>query len=190
MARLVHRSDRAVIASAEAFLGRHGVLLERWPIDSEVCPAVACDCLSRDEQRRILERYGDRLAELKRRRGYATEDVVALCAGTPDLDTLLDRFRREHHHADDEVRFVLDGGGVFRLWLGTHQVDLELQAGDMVVIPAFTRHAFDLTERRQIVCLRVFKDPQGWIPIYEPRERSEASAESVRLPAARADAAG
>ncbi|MGX1451877.1 cupin superfamily acireductone dioxygenase involved in methionine salvage, partial [Cytobacillus horneckiae] len=30
----------------------------------------------------------------------------------PNLDELLKNFQREHHHTDDEVRFIVSGHGV------------------------------------------------------------------------------
>src|SRR5262245_42427490 len=45
--------------------------------------------------------------------GYVARDEVGLSKDTPNLQGLLDKFKDEHLHTEDEVRFVLSGGGVF-----------------------------------------------------------------------------
>lgn len=122
-----------------------GVLYQRLP-EGEFQPAL------------------DRLA---RERGYVTQDVVELRPDTPNLDGILAKFKDEHLHRDDEVRFVLEGEGIFDIrgaderWLR-----VEVERGDLIVVPADLYHRFFLTERRQIRCVRLFKDAAGWVPEY------------------------
>jgi cupin superfamily acireductone dioxygenase involved in methionine salvage len=42
---------------------------------------------------------------------YQSQDVISLSDTTPNLDELLKNFQREHHHTDDEVRFIVSGHG-------------------------------------------------------------------------------
>src|SRR4051812_19423058 len=63
----------------------------------------------------VLGAYAEDVNRLKNERGYVTEDVIALDPNLPNLDTLLAKFSEEHHHTDDEVRFVVDGEGVFEI---------------------------------------------------------------------------
>lgn len=86
---------------------------------------------------------------------------------TPNLEALLEKFKKEHHHVDDEVRFVVDGSGVFPLKLDGEVVEVWVEAGDLIVVPAGTRHWFELDENRKIKCIRVFKTPAGWEAIYD-----------------------
>ena len=57
--------------------------------------------------------YQGALDRLKADRGYVEQDVIELRPDTPGLDGLLAKFKDEHLHRDDEVRFVLEGEGVF-----------------------------------------------------------------------------
>lgn len=112
------------------------------------------------EAQRVLER-------LKAERGYLEQDIVELTPETPGLVELCAKFEDEHRHTDDEVRYVLGGEGIFdvrsrddrwmRLWV---------ERGDLLVVPAELHHRFLLTERRQIRCVRLFKDRGGWVPHY------------------------
>jgi 1,2-dihydroxy-3-keto-5-methylthiopentene dioxygenase len=43
---------------------------------------------------------------------------------------------------------------------------LEVEAGDLINVPAGTRHWFDLCADRTIRAIRLFLDPSGWTPNY------------------------
>jgi len=107
------------------------------------------------------------LQQLIERNGYVTQDEVALAPDTPDLDAICDRFVAEHQHAEDEVRFVLEGEGTFDIRaLDDRWMHVVVQPGDLVIVPAGRHHRFYLTDTKTIRARRVFKDPAGWVPIY------------------------
>ena len=65
------------------------------------------------------------------------------------------------------VRFVVAGDGVFDVRDGTdHWIRIEVTEGDIIVIPARKYHRFYLTERKQIRCMRLFANHEGWAPLY------------------------
>ncbi|MDD9944992.1 MAG: cupin domain-containing protein [Myxococcales bacterium] len=114
-----------------------------------------------------VSRYRARLDELKGRRGYVQEDVVALGPDTPNLDAVCAKFVDEHHHDDDEVRFVLAGEGIFDIRSRDDRwMRVQVEAGDLIVVPARRHHRFLLTEKKRIECIRLFKDVAGWEPHY------------------------
>lgn len=104
---------------------------------------------------------------IKREHGYVDEDFVELAPDTPNLDAICAKFDREHYHTEDEVRFVVDGAGIFDVrdeadrWMR-----IEVTPGDMIVIPARTHHRFYLTDRKHIRCMRLFANHDGWAPLY------------------------
>jgi len=104
---------------------------------------------------------------LKAEHGYVEEDVVALSPATPGLDALCAKFVDEHSHDEDEVRFVLGGGGVFDIRSRDDRwMHIVVEAGDLIVVPAGRYHRFMLTDARSIQCVRLFKDQSGWTPHY------------------------
>jgi 1,2-dihydroxy-3-keto-5-methylthiopentene dioxygenase len=115
----------------------------------------------------VLATVAEPLAVLKQAHGYVSEDIVGLTPATPNLEGILQQFRAEHHHADDEVRVILHGQGIFGL-VPPHAppFELALEQGDWIVIPANTRHYFYLGPQRTVIALRVFKDDKGWQAIY------------------------
>ena len=111
--------------------------------------------------------YQDALDRLKRQRGYVEQDIVALAPDTPDLDAICAKFVDEHSHAEDEVRFVLSGEGVFDIRSRDDRwMRVRVEPGDLIVVPKDRFHRFMLTDAKQIRCVRLFKDSAGWVPHY------------------------
>lgn len=111
--------------------------------------------------------YQGPLDSLKRERGYIEQDVVALSPTTENLPAICAKFADEHLHTDDEVRFVLEGEGIFDIrddddrWMR-----VIVEAGDLIVVPKDRHHRFFLTDSQQIRCVRLFQDSAGWVPHY------------------------
>lgn len=140
-----------------ATLAGAGILFERWPLRG-----VA----SADEQ--VLSLYKPEVDRLMQERGYVAVDMVALRPSTPGLAEISARYDKEHHHVDDEVRFTVEGEGVFEIE-GPDGGFLKFTAtpGDLIVIPAYRRHLFYLTSASTIRCIRLFQDRGGWEALYE-----------------------
>ena len=107
------------------------------------------------------------IAAIKREHGYVDEDFVELKPDMPNLGEICAKFDKEHFHTEDEVRYVVAGAGIFDVrdpddrW-----VRIEVTPGDMIVIPARMYHRFYLTEEKQICCMRLFANHDGWAPLY------------------------
>ena len=107
------------------------------------------------------------IEHIKREHGYVAEDFVELKPDMPNLDEICAKFDKEHFHTEDEVRYVVAGEGIFDVRDGEDQwVRIEVTPGDMIVIPARMYHRFHLTEQKQIRCMRLFANHDGWAPLY------------------------
>jgi 1,2-dihydroxy-3-keto-5-methylthiopentene dioxygenase len=107
------------------------------------------------------------LARIKRERGYRDEDEVSLSADTPNLEAICAKFDKEHYHTLDEVRFVVEGEGIFDVRDRSDSwVRIFVDAGDLIIIPANTYHRFLLTDTKRIRCARLFLNQDGWTPLY------------------------
>jgi 1,2-dihydroxy-3-keto-5-methylthiopentene dioxygenase len=83
------------------------------------------------------------------------------------LDNLLAKYALAHTHADDEVRYVLAGAGVFGFVRPDgSQLELLVRAGECINVPAGTEHWFHLTASRTFKAVRYFMDNKGWTPVY------------------------
>ena len=142
-----------------AYLAGIGIDYERWNLPSSVADAASSGA--------ILSFYSREIDALKQRGGYVTADVVDVRPDTPGLEQMLARFRSEHWHNEDEVRFIVDGRGVFHVHPPTGPVvAIEVGPGDMIRVPTGTLHWFDLCADRRIRAIRLFQDPGGWTPYY------------------------
>jgi 1,2-dihydroxy-3-keto-5-methylthiopentene dioxygenase len=136
-----------------------GIDYERWE-PAEPLPEGA----SAEE---ILEAYSEDVERLKREGGYVTADVIDLTPETPKLEEMLNKFNVEHWHDEDEVRFVIEGSGLFHIHPPEGKVlAIEVEAGDLIRVPRGTRHWFDLCETHTIRAIRLFQDTSGWTPHY------------------------
>jgi 1,2-dihydroxy-3-keto-5-methylthiopentene dioxygenase len=141
------------------FLLRWGITFEQWSPD-----AALPDDPSNEQ---ILTGYAKQIDALKKKGGYVTADVINVTPDVPNLQALLDRFNKEHTHADDEVRFIVKGRGIFHIHPKNGPVfSIEMTPGDLINVPAGTQHWFDLCSDRTIRAIRLFKDPAGWSPEY------------------------
>jgi 1,2-dihydroxy-3-keto-5-methylthiopentene dioxygenase len=111
--------------------------------------------------------YRSAVDQLKTDRGYIEEDIIELAPTTPNLETICAKFVDEHHHDDDEVRFVLAGEGIFDIRSTEDRwMRVVVQPGDLIVVPAGRHHRFLLTDAKHIRCVRLFRDTSGWVPHY------------------------
>ena len=145
-------------SAVTAYLTERGVEYERWPAQTTASVATSEE---------LLAAYAGKIAELKARGGYVTADVVDVNSKTPGLEAMLAKFNSEHWHDDDEVRFIVEGRGLFHIHPATGPVfAIEVEAGDLIRVPKGTLHWFDLCADRRIRAIRLFQDPSGWTPRY------------------------
>lgn len=153
------KREIAEFGEIKAFLATIGIGFERWDTSHDLSDAVPSET--------ILESYAAEINALKESGGYQAADVIDVRPETPNLQVMLDKFNREHWHEEDEVRFIIEGHGVFHINPQTSPVvAVEVERGDLLRVPAGTRHWFDLCGDRRIRAIRLFQDPSGWTPRY------------------------
>lgn len=166
----LHAENRTVDAPAEIarLLEGEGLTYRRWDVSRLLAGLRDNYALTEAEKAEILAAFKAEIDTLKAEGGYVAADVVVLWEQTPDLEALLGKFSREHHHSEDEVRFVVDGHGIFTIrGRDGRYLELTVGPGDLITVPAGTRHWFTLAEDRRIKCIRLFQDPAGWAAIYD-----------------------
>jgi 1,2-dihydroxy-3-keto-5-methylthiopentene dioxygenase len=153
--RRIHTQFREV----SACLAGMGIDFERWEPSHPVEAQAPAD--------QILAAYGVEIDRLKAKGGYVTADVIDVTPHTPGLEGMLAKFKREHWHDEDEVRFIIEGRGIFHIRPVSGPVAaIEVEAGDLIRVPRGTRHWFNLCADRRIRAIRLFQDPAGWTPRY------------------------
>ena len=103
--------------------------------------------------------------------GLRTLPSAYISPPTPNIDVICAKFVDEHLHDDDEVRFVLEGAGIFDIRSRDDRyMRVTVEPGDLIVVPANRHHRFMLTESKTIRCVRLFKDAGGWVPRYRAEQ--------------------
>lgn len=169
----LHETNERITKEEEViqFLDEQGVIYEKWDITKLPEHLREKYLLTEEEKNEILETFKEEIADISARRGYKAQDVISLSENTPNLDELLTNFKREHHHTDDEVRFIVSGHGIFVIQGKDGKFfDVELEPSDLISVPENTRHYFTLQEDRRVVAIRIFVTTEGWVPIYEKEE--------------------
>lgn len=139
---------------AEA-LAAVGVGFERW----EAKHAVT----ARDSHEHIIAAYQNDIDRLIAAEGYQSFDVVGLSPDHPDKAEMRKKFLHEHTHAEDEVRFFVDGQGLFSLHINDAVYEVLCEKGDLISVPANTPHWFDMGPNPRFVAIRLFNNPDGWL---------------------------
>jgi 1,2-dihydroxy-3-keto-5-methylthiopentene dioxygenase len=147
------------VAEITAYLASIGIDYERWEPRHPVAPDAAPE--------EVLAAYSAEIDKLKLQGGYVAADVIDVRPQTPDLETMLAKFNREHWHHEDEVRFIIEGRGLFHIHPQAGRLTaIEVEAGDLIRVPRGTWHWFDLCGDRRIRAIRLFQNAQGWTPLY------------------------
>lgn len=174
MARVRFHDTNEYIQGSEQvqeFLNSQEIIYEHWGVDRLNERLRENYELTEEEKNEIIEAFRPEIEDISKRRGYTTADIVMLSDKTPNLDHLLNVFKDEHHHTDDEVRFCVDGHGIFAIkGKDGRYFDVEMEPGDLISVPSYYRHYFTLMEDRKIKAIRLFVTPEGWKAIYEEPE--------------------
>lgn len=137
-----------------ATLGKLGVQFERWHANKP----LATDA----DQDAVLYAYKDSVAQLNKQYGFHSLDVVSLGPDHPKKDEMRQKFLSEHAHADFEVRFFVDGSGLFYLHLADQVYLVLCEQGDLISVPAHVTHWFDMGKNPNFKCIRFFTAENGW----------------------------
>lgn len=149
---LVTSSDHSEISHQLAAIG---VRFERWQASAELAPGAP--------QEQVIAAYRADIDRLIAEEGYQTVDVVSLNSDHPDKAALRQKFLSEHRHSEDEVRFFVAGSGLFTLHPDDKVYEVLCEQGDLISVPANTRHWFDMGPQPYFIAIRLFDNPEGWV---------------------------
>lgn len=131
-----------------------GVLFERWQ--------AACEFPADADQAAIIAAYRASIDRLKGLYGFQSVDVISVQPDHPDKEALRHKFLAEHIHEDFEVRFFVEGRGLFYLHVADKVYIVLCERGDLISVPAHTPHWFDMGENPHLKAIRLFTTPEGW----------------------------
>ena len=147
------------------FLDVRGILYEQWSAERSL-PSGATN-------ERVLAAYASLLKPFMDKGGYQTADVIRVDEHTTNLEGIREKFIREHTHSEDEVRVFVEGQGYFWFHKEGHEDEvfaLLCEQGDLISVPANTKHWFDLGNPPKVCAIRIFTNQAGWVPRYTNSE--------------------
>lgn len=150
----VQRTYHDVTAIA-ARLADIGVAFERWQAEQPLAADAS------NEQ--VMGAYQGAIDRLSRDYAFQSVDVAAVHPEHPERAALREKFLREHTHADFEVRFFVEGRGLFYIHKAGKVYAVLCERGDLISVPADTSHWFDMGERPSFKAIRLFTTPDGWV---------------------------
>lgn len=150
--------DTAVPGEIAATLASAGIRFEQWQAEGPVSAG--------DAPEKVMAAYRRDINRLLQEERYQTVDVVSLAPDHPDRAALRQKFLAEHTHGEDEVRFFVDGRGLFSLHIGQRVYEVLCEKGDLISVPANTPHWFDMGPEPRFVAIRLFNNPAGWVAHY------------------------
>ncbi|WP_343748469.1 cupin [Fluviicola sp.] len=153
------------------FMNDRGIFFDQWQAD-----VVFEDTANQEE---ILKAYESSLTPFMHSGGYQTADVITINKLTENYEAIRAKFLSEHTHSEDEIRFFVDGEGLFWFNLETEPVfNLLCEKGDLISVPQGTKHWFDAGESDPFVkAIRIFIDMSGWVPEYTHSKLEERFAD-------------
>lgn len=141
------------------YLNAHQIMIEKWEANTKLADDA--------DQETILAAYAHELKPFMEKYGYSTADVINVTPATPSLQAIREKFMKEHRHSDDEIRFFVDGEGIFWFHLDNDEViAVTCNAGDFMSVPKNFRHWFDLHPKYFVKAIRIFSNIEGWVPHY------------------------
>lgn len=145
-------TDAGEIATA---LNQVGVRFERWPAEQPLAADATPEAVG--------QAYAGAIRRLQQEEGYKTWDVISMHPAHPQKDAARRKFLDEHAHSEDEVRFFVDGQGLFTLHIGEFVYAVLCEGGDLISVPAGTPHWFDMGPNPDFKVIRVFDNEEGWV---------------------------
>lgn len=154
------RKEISVSSEIKEFMNDRGIIFEQWEASAPLRDT--------DSQETILKAYEHELGPYMKRNGYVNADVINVHKDTPNIEAIRAKFLSEHTHAEDEVRFFVDGEGEFFFHLKDRSEVFSLlcQKGDFISVPKGYTHWFDLAPKYHVKAIRVFQTPEGWVANY------------------------
>ncbi|WP_224369278.1 1,2-dihydroxy-3-keto-5-methylthiopentene dioxygenase [Hyalangium versicolor] len=150
-----HPRSYTDFASIQRELGAVGIRFERWAANQPLPPGAGQD--------EILTAYHESVDRLMREKGFQSADVIKMAPDHPQKVEMRNKFLSEHTHSEDEVRFFVEGKGLFNIHKEGRVYAVLCEKGDLIGVPDGTPHWFDMGPQPHFTAIRLFTSKEGWV---------------------------
>ncbi|MBM3183805.1 MAG: cupin [Chlamydiae bacterium] len=139
----------------EEFLDAVNIRFEQWEASQPLSDSAT--------EEEIRSAYQSDIDKLKAENGFQHVDVLRMSPNHPRKLELRKKYLNEHTHNEDEVRFFVEGSGLFFLHVQGKVYRVLCERGDLISIPPLYPHWFDMGENPSFTAIRFFTREDGWI---------------------------
>lgn len=132
-----------------------GIRFEQWEASHPLAAGAGPE--------EVLAAYRDSVDRLMRQRGFRSVDVIRMVPDHPKKVELRNKFLSEHTHSEDEVRFFVEGRGLFTIHKQGKVYSVLCEKGDLISVPEGTPHWFDMGANPLFTAIRLFTNTEGWV---------------------------
>lgn len=153
----IQTGDRAYIGQR---LAEHGIVYEHVPTTAALTAGASQEEVLAAHQTlvdRLIAEHGYRLVDVAQLHPIDSDEWRATAAAARL------KFLNEHTHDEEEIRYFVDGSGVFYLHIDGEVLAMLCTAGDLLSVPAMTTHWFDMGTSPDFTAIRFFHDDDGWV---------------------------
>ncbi|KAJ6903525.1 hypothetical protein NC651_020876 [Populus alba x Populus x berolinensis] len=124
----------------------------------------------------------EELKKIREDRGYNYMDLLDICPEkVSDFKEKLKNFYTEHIHADEEIRYCLEGSAYFDVRdKDDRWIRIWIKAGDLIILPAGIYHRFTLDTGDYVKLMRLFVGEPVWTAYNRPQEDHPARKEYIK----------
>ncbi|XP_043692158.1 1,2-dihydroxy-3-keto-5-methylthiopentene dioxygenase 1-like [Telopea speciosissima] len=118
----------------------------------------------------------EELRNIRESRGYNYVDILDICPEKlENYEEKVKNFYTEHIHANEEIRYCLEGSGYFDVRdKDDRWVRIWMKEGDMIALPSGIYHRLALDTGKYLKLMRLFVDEPVWTPFNRPQEEHPA----------------
>ena len=142
------------LSTIQRELNKRGIGFERWTASIELAAEA--------DEASILGSYADDVNRVKQTHGFITVDAIRMTLSIPSESPFATNFSLNTRTQKTKCGFV-EGRGLFSLHIDDEVLTVLCERGDLIHVPAGTKHWFDMGSRPQFCALRFFNNPAGWV---------------------------
>lgn len=133
-----------------------GVRFERWQATTPIAPGASPE--------QLLGAYRPQIDQLLAEGNYRGCDLFSQTDGQEQQAELRAQGLVERRLGGDQAHFFVVGRGLFSLHIDDYVYAVLGEKGDLLSVPAGTRHWFDMGEHPHCIAIRLGGDAQGMAP--------------------------